>query len=382
MKIGQFSDSFLPIYDGVGRVVYNYCETIGKKGHECYAIVPFADMGYRGNYPFEIVDFHSRALPTMPQYRTGLPIFDTHYNARLEMIDMDIVHLHSPFIAGMEAVRYAKKRDIPLVGTFHSKFHDDFMQITGQEFLADMGVKRVVSLFNNCTEVWAVSETSAKTLKEYGFEKQIYVIPNGMNTRVISDEKVTKTRKQFNIDDRPVLLFVGQLNWKKNILRILEACALLKKASVSVQLILAGQGPHEKEIKEKIDELKISDITKMIGHIQDSDLLDGLYALSTLFVFPSLYDNAPMVVREAANAKTPSIVVSFSNSAEVVINNVNGLHCQDDSNDLFMVIKDILNDPVKLKELGLQAQKTIPIAWDGVIDQALARYQYLIDRYK
>lgn len=382
MKIGQFSDSFLPIYDGVGRVVYNYCETIGKKGHECYAIVPFADMGYRGNYPFEIVDFHSRALPTMPQYRTGLPIFDTHYNARLEMIDMDIVHLHSPFIAGMEAVRYAKKRDIPLVGTFHSKFHDDFMQITGQEFLADMGVKRVVSLFNNCTEVWAVSETSAKTLKEYGFEKQIYVIPNGMNTRVISDEKVTKTRKQFNIDDRPVLLFVGQLNWKKNILRILEACALLKKASVSVQLILAGQGPHEKEIKEKIDELKISDITKMIGHIQDSDLLDGLYALSTLFVFPSLYDNAPMVVREAANAKTPSIVVSSSNSAEVVINNVNGLHCQDDSNDLFMVIKDILNDPVKLKELGLQAQKTIPIAWDGVIDQALARYQYLIDRYK
>ncbi len=89
-----------------------------------------------------------------------------------------------------------------------------------------------------------------------------------------------------------------------------------------------------------------------------------------------------MVVREAANAKTPSIVVSFSNSAEVVINNVNGLHCQDDSNDLFMVIKDILNDPVKLKELGLQAQKTIPIAWDKVIDQALARYQYLIDRYK
>ena len=382
MKIGQFSDSFLPIYDGVGRVVYNYCETIGKKGHECYAIVPFADMGYRGNYPFEIVDFHSRALPTMPQYRTGLPIFDTHYNARLEMIDMDIVHLHSPFIAGMEAVRYAKKKNIPLVGTFHSKFHDDFMQITGQEFLADMGVKRVVSLFNNCTEVWAVSETSAQTLKEYGFEKEIYVIPNGMNTRLISDEKIVKTRKQFNIDDRPVLLFVGQMNWKKNILRILEACALLKKASVSVQLILAGQGPHEKEIKEKINDLNINDMTKMIGHIQDSDLLDGLYALSSLFVFPSLYDNAPMVVREAANAKTPSIVVSFSNSAEVVINNVNGLHCQDDSNDLFMVIKDILNDPVKLKELGLQAQKTIPIAWDKVIDQALARYQYLIDRYK
>ncbi len=55
MKIGQFSDSFLPIVDGVGRVVYNYCDSLGKKGHELSAIVPMEDMGYRGRFPFEIM---------------------------------------------------------------------------------------------------------------------------------------------------------------------------------------------------------------------------------------------------------------------------------------------------------------------------------------
>ena len=48
MKIGEFSDSFLPVVDGVGRVAYSYCDHIARKGHECSAIVPLTKMGYRG----------------------------------------------------------------------------------------------------------------------------------------------------------------------------------------------------------------------------------------------------------------------------------------------------------------------------------------------
>ena len=64
LRIGQFSDSFLPIVDGVGRVVYNYCSTLGNKGQEVVAVCPMEDMGYRGNYPFEIIDYYSTTLPT------------------------------------------------------------------------------------------------------------------------------------------------------------------------------------------------------------------------------------------------------------------------------------------------------------------------------
>ncbi|MEA5017727.1 MAG: glycosyltransferase [Erysipelotrichaceae bacterium] len=381
MKIGQFSDSFLPIVDGVGRVVYNYCDTISNKGHQCYAIVPLADMGYRGQYKFEILDFYSRPLPKMPHYRAGIPRIDPHYHARLEMTNFDIVHLHSPFIAGMEAIHYAKKHKIPLVGTFHSKFYDDFLQLTKQEFLADIGVKGVLNVFDACTEVWAVSETSANTLKEYGYQKPIHVMPNGMNKKAIPESCIINAKKKFNIDQRPILLYVGQINWKKNILRTLEAMKLLKQTGQNCQLLLVGQGPHEKEVKAKIKAFDIEDRVKMLGHILDSDLLDGLFASASLFVFPSLYDNAPMVVREAANAKTPTIVVANSNAAEVINPNQNGLYCQDDANDLAAVISKALNDPLKLKLMGENAQATILIAWDQIIDDVLARYEYLIKRF-
>ncbi|MEA5026541.1 MAG: glycosyltransferase [Erysipelotrichaceae bacterium] len=382
MKIGQFSDSFLPIVDGVGRVVYSYCDTLSRRGHQCYAVVPLTDMGYRGDYPFEVLDFYSRAVPTMSHYRAGLPLIDSHYHARLEMTDFDIVHLHSPFIAGMEAVHYAKKHKIPLVGTFHSKFYDDFLQITGQEFLAEIGVKGVIGVFNNCDEVWAVSDSSAATLRSYGYKKEIYVIQNGMNKRLIRADAIELAKAKYELNDQPILLYVGQMNWKKNIGRILEACALLHQDGVKFQLLLAGQGPHSSEIKTRIKELGLQDNAKALGHITDVDLLDGLYASAALFVFPSIYDNAPMVVREAANAGTPSIVVRGSNAAEVITDQVNGLLCQDDSQDLFRIIKKVLNDHVLLQNLGKRAQETIPVAWDDVIDEVINRYQNLVDRYK
>ena len=382
MKIGEFSDSFLPIIDGVGRVVYNYCETIANKGHECTAVVPLDKFGYRGRFPFEIIDYYSRSLPLMKQYDAGLPAVDMHYNARLKMTEFDIVHVHTPFIAGNEGVKYARAHNIPLVGTFHSKYYDDFLQITGSRYIAELGTDMIVKFYDQCDEVWAVSESSAKTLNDYGYKKKVEVMPNGMVIRELNLEWMDLAKTHFGIDDDPCLLYVGQMNWKKNILKILEACSLLKKDGVAFNLIMAGKGPHEEEIRAKIKELGIEDTTYLAGHILKEDLLTGLYMLADLFVFPSIYDNGPMVVREAANAGTPSIVTRGSSAAEGIDDGVNGFYCEDSSQSICEVIEKCFANRERTARIGLQAKETIPVAWDDLIDTVLERYQYLIDRYK
>ena len=120
LRIGQFSDSFLPIVDGVGRVVYNYCNTLGNKGQEVVAVCPMENMGYRGTYPFEIIDYYSATVPTTA-YNAGIPEIDPHFMKRLDMNSFDIIHVHTPFIAGMEGLRFARKNHSPVVGSFHSK---------------------------------------------------------------------------------------------------------------------------------------------------------------------------------------------------------------------------------------------------------------------
>ena len=381
MKIGQFSDSFLPIIDGVGRVVYNYCEMIANKGHECTIIAPLDKFGYRGKFPFEIIDYYAKKVPIMSSYDAGLPAFDLHYNARLDMTDFDIVHVHTPFISGHEGIKYAKDRNVPIVGTFHSKYYDDFLQLTGSKTIASIGTDVVVNFYNHCDEVWAVSENSALTLASYGFRGNINIMPNGMMIKELNPSWARLAKEHFNLNDDPVLLFVGQQNWKKNILRVMEACALLNKEGVRFNLVLAGKGPHEDEITAKAKELGIDNQTHQVGHILKEDLLSGLYMYAKLFVFPSLYDNAPMVVREAANAGTPSIVVEKSSSAEIIEDGINGFTCKDDSEDLCRVIKDALNNE-NLEQIGINAKNTIPQSWDEIIDIVLEHYQNLIDKRK
>ncbi len=381
MKIGQFSDSFLPIVDGVGRVVYNYCDTLGKKGHEVSAIVPMEDMGYRGRFPFEVIDYYSQTVPTTV-YNAGLPLLDNHYDKRLEMTNFDIVHVHTPFIAGLQGIKYGRSHNVPIVASFHSKYYDDFLQITGSKHLAKFGTDVLVNFYNKCDEVWTVSENSAETLREYGYDREITVIQNGMDIKDIDYTLAINARKHFNLSFDPVLLYVGQMNWKKNIERILEACSLLKKDGIKFQLVLAGKGPHEDEIRQKSIDLGIGDNTVLTGHILDEDLLNGLYALAEMFVFPSLYDTYSMVVREAANARTASVVVKDSAPSECIKDGFNGLLCLDDSNSLYEKLKEpLLNEDYAIK-LGINAKETIPVSWDSVMDEALARYQVVIDNFK
>ena len=144
MRIGQFSESFLPIVDGVGRVVYSYARGLAKGGDECYVIAPQNNTGYRGGYPFELVDYSAFPVIGSPQYKSGLAVLDKHYLDRIEMIKLDVCHAHTPFFAGQEALRLCSKYNLPLIGTFHSKYYDDFYKATNAELIANIGVKFVV----------------------------------------------------------------------------------------------------------------------------------------------------------------------------------------------------------------------------------------------
>ena len=382
MKIGQFGESFIPVFDGVGRVMKAYAETMAKRGEEVYVITPMYDTGYRGGLPYEIVDFNSMELSKKIPWRIGLDSLDPHFLARMRQIDLDIVHVHGPVFAGNVGLNIAKKRHLPIVGSFHTKFYDDILQFTGVKTIAKVGSQAVADFFSKCDEVWAVSEGTGETLREYGYKGQIIVMPNGSNRRVLNIAKVPEVRQQYGIrTDVPVLLFVGQISWKKNLARVIEACSILKKQGTAFQLVMAGRGPDEEAIRQRIAELDLVEESVFTGHLTDTETLDALYSIADLFVFPSIYDNAPMVVREAAAQRTPTLASAGSCTAEVITDGENGIISKDESPAVAQAITDYLALPSeKRKAMGDKAYETIPIPWDGpLMDTILGRYRALIE---
>lgn len=382
MNIAQCSDSFLPIIDGVGTVVTSYANVLANRGNEVYVITPLDNTGFRGKYPFEIVDFTSFKLSRKLPWKLGLDSIDSHFAERVKLLNLDIVHVHSPGIAGMVGVKIAKKKGIPVVGSFHSKYYDDILKITHMKTLAKLGAKIIGDFYDRCDEVWAVSENAAKELKSYGCKKDIVIMPNGTQKRQLNESRIEETKTHFGIKgDVPVFLFVGQINWKKNIKRVIETCALLKNEGLDFQLVFAGRGPDEKEVSSMIQKCGLQNRTIMTGHLEDTEVLDCLYHLADLFLFPSVYDNAPMVLREAACMQTPSVVIEGSSAAEVVVNMKNSLTCKDDTQSMADVIKNYLAlSPRKKAAIKKNAYETIPVDWEGpLMDNVLSRYQNLID---
>ena len=375
MLIGQFCETYPPSLDGVGRVMVTYCETLTERGHRCLYIAPENPAFPPENHGCETLLYKSLPVPGQA-YRFGLPRLTRSFRRSANALPFDLMHVHSPFFAGLEARRLAKKRNLPVVATFHSKYYDDFYKATTSRFLARLGVRWVLRFFRSCDEVWTVNEKSAEVLRGYGYQGEIITMPNGTNPLSVTDGERHAALTKFPLRSKvPTLIYAGQIDYKKNLDQILKACQILMLEGLNFQLIMAGGGPNEKSIKALARELGLWDRTIFTGFISHRPTLLSLFERADLLVFPSIYDNAPMVVREAAAMGTPPLLVEASCAAEGITHGENGFLCQDSAQSVAAAIREALP---RCAAVGEKAKATIPIPWDTIMTQVIHRYQALI----
>lgn len=377
MIIGELTETYPPMQDGVGRVCWAYCNELEKKGHTAYYIAP-EDPDHSRFNGLRTILYKGLQIPGQ-NYRLGVPDWSYEFRKQIRQIPFDLLHIHSPFLSARVALEIQKENPwIPIIVTFHSKYYDDAMKITHSRAISGGVVNLVLNVYQKCDAVWAVNRETAEVLRAYGYQGEIDIAPNGTDIYEIDYHKARKTRERLGIPpERKVLLFVGQISRKKNIQTILRAAALLKREGMDFTLLLAGEGPDRSSLERLARELDIQNRAVFLGFMRSGDELRSLYTLADLFVFPSLYDNAPMVVREAAGCATPSVLVRGSCSAEGVEDGVNGFLCEDDPADLARVIRESLP---KAKQVGENARKTIPKPWGEIMNDVIFRYETLIAR--
>ena len=379
MFIGEFVDTYPPCVDGVGRVVLSYCQTLQKLGHTAYYIAP-ASPNVNEDYGVPLLLTMSMPAPG-ELFRVGLPMLDAKYRLTVDRLPFEIVHAHSPFLAGMEAKRVARKHDIPLVSTFHSKYYDDALAKTHSPRLAREVVQRIVNLYDCCDGVWTVNHATAEVLHGYGYKGEILVMENGTDLEAGDPAARRAMKERLHLQPGvPTLIFVGQHNYKKNLHGVLGAAARLKKQGIPFQLLMVGDGPDYDAIVREAETLGIRAECHFLGFISDRASLMALYSMADLFVFPSLYDNAPMTLREAAAMGTPGLLVAGSCAAEGVEDGVNGYISPDESAD--SIAATILRALPTTAAVGERARATIPVSWESIMHRVVAEYERLIGTKK
>jgi glycosyltransferase involved in cell wall biosynthesis len=144
---------------------------------------------------------------------------------------------------------------------------------------------------------------------------------------------------------------------------------------------MAGSGKDEQDIAKYASSLGITDQQILFtGLISDRELLQGVYLNADLLFFPSVFDNSPLVLREAAVLGVPTLATEGSNAAAAIRKNVNGFTAADNPQAMRDEVLRIFTE-VDLKEIGKAAKETIPISWENLMPMVLNEYQAVIDRY-
>jgi len=382
--IGQFNDSFTPVMDGVTNVVKNYAYWLDKKYGECYVATP-AYPGYVDREEFPVLRYYSIPLKKREPYRFGLELLDINFRTTIKSIPFDIVHAHCPFTSGAVALQISRKLNIPIIATFHSKFYDDFKQVLKIDAFAKICTRIVIDYFNRVDQVWTVSRGAADTLREYGYKGHVEIVPNGSDFVMPEnmDSLIAQTEQKLNIQkDDLVFLFVGQHIWQKNIKLLADALSKLSGQGIGYRMFFVGDGYAKEELEAYVREIGLDSQIAFLGKILDRDYLRSLFARADLFLFPSIYDNAPIVVQEAAAVGTPTLCIAGTNAAEEITDNVNGFLCEENDAESYAGrIIQIINDREGLKKAGENAKKTIYRNWENIIDEVYRRYTEIIKSY-
>lgn len=123
-------------------------------------------------------------------------------------------------------------------------------------------------------------------------------------------------RERLRLPDR-FLLFVGTLEPRKNLTRLLQAFALLRADYPDLHLVIAGRrGWLYDEIFATVDRCGLRERVHFLDFVADGDL-PALYNLAEAFVYPSLYEGFGFPVLEALACGTPVVTAKVASLPEV-----------------------------------------------------------------
>ena len=193
--------------------------------------------------------------------------------------------------------------------------------------------------------------------------------------RVTDEEALNKVRNKYNLHF-PFILYVGTIEPRKNLSRLIQAYARLKtRRELDHKLVIGGgKGWLYDDVFQRASDLRVEEDVIFSGYIPDEDL-PALYSLAEMFVFPSLYEGFGLPPLEAMACGTPVITSNVSSLPEIVEGAgimINPL----DIDELAQAIDNLLTDSALQRELcekGIERAKAF--TWRATAEKLLGLYQ-------
>lgn len=332
MNIGIFTNNYLPNPYGVSGSIESFRKQFKKAGHRVFIFAP----RWKGYHDENSDIFRYPSLDIKIKFRFPLAIpYSRELDRVISQLDLDIIHSQHPNLLGTAAMKWARKKNIPLVFTWHTLYdqYSNFVPFIPKKIAAGYIIKKAVRYANQCDQIIVPTESVVKMLKNWGVKnKNIIAVPTGVEEEFYQNADRNLMRKKYNIKDGEVLLLlVSRLTAEKNVEFLFHALTpILSQRERKIKFLVVGGGYLLEKLKKFTVENNISDKVIFTGEVKREET-KNYYAAADIFVYASKSETQGMIITEAMYSGLPIVAVDATGICNLVENKVNGFLISENS---------------------------------------------------
>jgi glycosyltransferase involved in cell wall biosynthesis len=380
VRVGLFTNNYLPFCGGVTVSVETLRRGLEARGHEPWVLAPrfpgAADAGPRTlRYP-------SIPAVTYPEFPLAIP-YSRRLARQVRALGFDVFHAHHPFLLGPAARRLARRQRRPLVFTYHTRYDKYAHYVPLRRDLVEAAARLLSTRFAaRADAIIAPSAVLRDELRERGVRAPIAVVPTGVDLARFSPGDRAAARRARGLEESAlVVLYVGRLDREKSVDRVLTAFARIAGTLARARLVLVGQGTQAEELRRMASALPAASRVTFAG-VCAHERLPEYYRAADLFLFASETETQGLVLAEAAACGLPAVAINAPGCAEVIHDGDTGVLTKGDPSALAEAAIPLLVDPARRTAMGLRARQLAEREFDVAlqIDRTLDVYADVLAR--
>lgn len=372
LRIALYSGNYNFVRDGANQALNRLVDYLLRQGAAVRVYSPTTDTP-----AFEptgdLISVPSIAFPGRSEYQ-----FPTHVSSAvkrdLEAFQPNIMQISSPDRAGHKMVKWARKKDIPVLASVHTRF-ETYPRYYNMAFLEPVIEAILRRLYRKCDALVTPSESMAQVLRDQRMNYDVGIWSRGVDKQIFnSSQRDLSWRRQFDIaDDEIVIGFLGRLVMEKGLDVFSDSIDELRRRNVLHKVLVIGEGPARQWFEDRLPG------AVFVGFQNGVDLGRAVASMDILFN-PSVTETFGNVTLEAMACGIPVVAAKATGSQSLVRDNESGRlinpgAIRDFADALQVYCQD---DNIRLQHGKAGETRSEEFGWDQINDVVAQTYLRLI----
>ena len=375
LRLALFSGNYNYVRDGANQALNRLVGYLLRHGAAVRVYSPIVD---EPAFPptGDLIDLPAMPVPGRSEYRIPVAL-GLRARRDLAAFAPNAVHVSSPDVAGHRAVSWARRRQLPVLASVHTRF-DTYPRYYNLAWIEPVLTAVLRRFYRRCDGLVAPSESMAQVLRDQRMNYDISLWSRGVDRDMFHPGRRDLAWRRDNgiADDDVVIGFLGRLVMEKGLDVFADTIDDLARRGFAHKVMVVGEGPANAWFQARLPQ------AVFVGFQGGADLGRAVASMDVLFN-PSVTETFGNVTLEAMACALPVVAAEATGSESLVENHVNGRLIRPGAIHSFAeALRVYVTDPALRARHGAAGElRSHDFSWDR-INQAVAETYLRLIRQK